>query len=145
VAATVVDGQGASFVAVQQWQHDFERFESMTTEEQDNTVGRRKKDNEELADAPSSAHVKRTAQESFDPQAFVLRRSMPWADNGAAGLMFVAFGKSFVTFEAQLSRMVGAIDGIADALFRFTRPISGAYFWCPPMRGVHIDLTAVGL
>lgn len=150
IEAAVVRGHGsgfdgASFVAVQQWVHDFDTFEAMTDESQDNAIGRRKADNEELADAPPSAHVKRTAQESFDPEAFVLRRSMPWADDSAAGLMFVAFGKSFAAFEAQLRRMVGAEDGIADALFRFTRPVSGAYFWCPPMKGFHIDLSAVGL
>ena len=39
--------------------------------------------------APESAHVKRTAQESFSPEAFVLRRSMPWADCGQAGLAFL--------------------------------------------------------
>ncbi|MCX7166452.1 MAG: Dyp-type peroxidase [Rhodocyclales bacterium] len=150
VGAALVRGQGsgfdgASFVAVQQWRHDFDSFESMTGEEQDLAIGRRKSDNEELDDAPPSAHVKRTAQESFDPEAFVLRRSMPWADDSAAGLMFVAFGKSFAAFEAQLRRMVGAEDGIADALFKFTRPVSGAYFWCPPMKGPHIDLSALGL
>ena len=32
--------------------------------------GRRHRDNEELDDAPPSAHVKRTAQESFTPEAF---------------------------------------------------------------------------
>ena len=117
----------------------------MTTEEQDNAIGRRKSDNEELGDAPPSAHVKRTAQESFDPEAFVLRRSMPWADGSAAGLVFVAFGKSFAAFEAQLRRMVGAEDGITDALFRFTRPVSGAYFWCPPMKEGRLDLSALGL
>lgn len=150
IAAAIVRGQGrgfdgASFVAVQQWLHDFDSFDAMSAAEQDNAIGRRKSDNEELDDAPPSAHVKRTAQESFDPEAFVLRRSMPWADAGAAGLMFVAFGKSFDAFEAQLRRMVGAEDGITDALFKFTRPISGAYFWCPPMKGSQIDLSALGL
>lgn len=150
LAAAIVRGQGsgldgASFVAVQQWLHDFDALEAMTAADQDNAVGRRKSDNEELADAPPSAHVKRTAQESFEPQAFVLRRSMPWADDKAAGLMFVAFGKSLAAFEAQLRRMVGAEDGIADALFRFTRPVSGAYFWCPPMKSGRLDLSALGL
>ena len=42
--------------------------------------------------------------------------------------MFVAFGHSFDAFEAQLTRMIGAGDGIPDALFRFTRPITGSYF-----------------
>ena len=44
---------------------------------------------------------------------------------------FVAFGKSFDAFEAQLRRMVGAEDGVTDALFQFTKPVFGSYFWCP--------------
>jgi putative iron-dependent peroxidase len=148
VAAAVVDGMGdeldgSTFAAVQQWVHDFERFESMSAKEQDNSIGRRKRDNQELGNAPPSAHVKRTAQESFTPEAFVVRRSMPWADATKAGLVFVAFGKSLDAFGAQLKRMVGEEDGIADALFKFTRPVSGAYFWCPPVRKGRLDLRAI--
>jgi len=149
-AAAVVRGQGAgldgaSFVAVQQWVHDFASFESMPSREQDNAVGRRKSDNKELSNAPAAAHVKRTAQESFSPEAFILRRSMPWADSTRGGLNFVAFGKSFDAFEAQLKRMVGAEDGISDAIYKFTKPVSGSYFWCPPMRNGKLDLRALGL
>lgn len=136
---------GSSFVAVQQWVHDFARFEAMAPAEQDNAIGRRRADNVELVDAPASAHVKRTAQESFEPAAFVLRRSMPWTDGVRSGLVFVAFGRSFDAFEAQLARMVGLEDGVTDALFRFTRPVTGSYFWCPPMKGGRIDLGAIGL
>jgi len=136
---------GSSFVAVQQWVHDLTRFESMSGLEQDHTIGRRKSDNQEIDDAPASAHVKRTAQESFEPEAFVLRRSMPWADATGEGLVFVAFGQSFQPFEALLRRMVGADDGIPDALFTFTRPISGHYFWCPPMHNGKLDLRALAL
>ena len=64
------------------------------SEDQDHHFGRRRSDNEELEDSPTWAHVKRTAQESFDPPAFMLRRSMPWMMSMQAGLMFVAFGKS---------------------------------------------------
>lgn len=136
---------GSSFVAVQQWVHDFDKFESMTPGEQDNSIGRRKSDNKELEEAPPAAHVKRTAQESFDPAAFVLRRSMPWADQQRAGLVFVSFGKSFDAFEAQLKRMEGIEDGISDALFKFTRPVSGSYFWCPPLKNERLDLSALSL
>lgn len=150
VAAAVVAGQGAgldggSFVAVQQWVHDLDRFAAMGGERQDLTFGRRKSDNEEIDEAPESAHVKRTAQESFDPEAFVLRRSMPWAGAREAGLVFVAFGHSLDAFEALLRRMVGAEDGIGDALFHFTRPRTGAYFWCPPLREGGLDFSALGL
>lgn len=149
VEAAIVSGRGAgldgsSFVAVQQWVHDLERFEAMPTEEQDRTIGRRKSDNEEIADAPASAHVKRTAQEEFDPEAFVLRRSMPWADESWEGLVFVSFGKSVDAFEALLKRMVGEDDGVSDALFRFTRPVTGSYFWCPPLVEGQLDLGALG-
>ena len=150
VKAAVAAGQGTgldggSFVAVQQWVHNLDTLEAMTTKEQDRTIGRRKRDNKELGKAPASAHVKRTAQESFDPTAFIVRRSMPWADAHQAGLVFVAFGKSFDAFDALLRRMVGADDGIVDALFTFTRPVSGSYFWCPPIKNGYLDLRTVGV
>jgi len=150
VEAAIVAGQGgtmdgSSFVAVQLWVHDFKVFDAMPSVAQDNAIGRRKSDNEELKDAPASSHVKRTAQESFEPEAFVLRGSMPWADGMRGGLNFVAFGKSFDAFEAQLKRMVGAEDGIADALFQFTVPVAGSYFWCPPMSDGKLDLRALEL
>ena len=148
--AALMAGQGAgidgsSFVAVQPWLHDFASFDAMSPPQQDDAIGRRRSDNEELDDAPPSAHVKRTAQESFDPEAFVLRRSMPWSDASRCGLVFVAFGRSFDAFEAQWRRMCGLEDGIVDALFRFTRPVGGAYFWCPPMHHGRLDLRALGL
>lgn len=145
VAGRGPGADGSSFVAVQQWVHDLELFESKPAGERDDIIGRRRSDNEELADAPESAHVKRTAQESFEPEAFVLRRSMPWADEFGAGLHFVAFGKSFDAFEAQLVRMIGAEDGIVDALFTFTRPASGAYFWCPPLDDGRLDLRLLNM
>lgn len=135
----------SSFVAVQRWQHDFGHFERMPAAEQDVVIGRRRIDNDEIDDAPASAHVKRTAQESFTPAAFVLRRSMPWTEGGRGGLMFVAFAASLDPFEAQLRRMLGIDDGIVDALFRFTRPESGAFFWCPAMRERRLDLAPLGI
>lgn len=134
---------GSSFVAVQQWQHDLDKFETFSVEQQDNIIGRRRSDNEELDDAPESAHVKRTAQESFSPEAFLLRRSMPWGNSLQAGLMFVAFGNSFDAFEAQLQRMIGKEDGIEDALFQFSRVLSGNYYWCPPIVQGQLNLTAI--
>ena len=80
VNAAIVRGvseamDGSSFVAVQQWLHDFDAFNALSDEAQDDAIGRHRESNEEF-DAPESAHVKRTAQESFDPEAFLLRRSL---------------------------------------------------------------------
>ncbi|MCW8962986.1 MAG: Dyp-type peroxidase [Gammaproteobacteria bacterium] len=136
---------GSSFIAIQQWVHDLTRFQSHSTESQDNMIGRRISDNEEIEDAPESAHVKRAAQEDFDPEAFVVRRSMPWSAADGEGLVFVAFGKNFNAFEALLNRMTGNEDGIVDALFDFTHPITGSYFWCPPAHKKRIDLSTLGI
>jgi porphyrinogen peroxidase len=136
---------GSSYVAAQQWLHDLDAFEALTDQIANQHFGRDRVTNEELDDSPESAHVKRTAQESFDPEAFLLRRSMPWMMSMQAGLQFVAFGQSFYAFEAQMRRMAGHDDGIVDAMFQISRPINGAYYWCPPMRGGKLDLRQLGL
>lgn len=150
IAVACVTGQGpgldgSSYVAVQQWVHDFEVFDEMSSTRQDNTIGRSVADNQELTAAPASAHVKRTAQENFTPAAYIVRRSMPWSDDMHAGLMFVAFGRSFTAFAALLQRMSGAEDGITDAVFQISRPVTGAYYWCPPVKNTKLDLSALGL
>lgn len=150
IEAAIAQGYGAgidgsSFAAVQQWLHDFPAFDAMSRSEQNDRIGREQDSNEELDDAPESAHVKRTAQEDFEPEAFVVRRSMPWSAGVDAGLVFLAFGRSFDAFEAQLRRMTGHDDGIIDGLFYFTRPLTGDYFWCPPMGEQGVDLSALDI
>lgn len=147
-AAVVTEGplKGSSFLAIQQWEHHLDAFNAKSPLERDHTFGRRISDNEEIEDAPESAHVKRTAQESFAPEAFMIRRSMPWSNGQQLGLVFTAFGHSFDAFEAVLARMVGEEDGVSDALFSFTRPLTGAYFWCPPIHeDGFLDLRALGV
>lgn len=144
LVAEGVDGTvGGSFAAIQQWQHDLKSFHALPSHETDHIMGRRLSDNEELDDAPISAHVKRTAQESFAPEAFIVRRSMPWIEGDRAGLMFLAFGFSLDAFEVQLRRMSGLEDGITDGLYRISRPITGGYYWCPPLKDGRLDLRAL--
>ena len=143
--ALVAEGPlaGASYVAVQRWVHDLDGFNARPKAERDDMIGRERDSNEELEDAPESAHVKRTAQEDFEPAAFMVRRSMPFADGVEQGLEFIAYGHSFAAFGASLRRMAGLDDGIVDALFRFSRPVTGGYYWCPPVRNGRLDLTAI--
>ena len=142
-AAIVADGPlaGSSFVAVQRWVHDLARFESFTERRRDEIIGRAAADNAELDDAPEFAHVKRTAQESFDPPAFMVRRSMPWAGADEEGLEFVAFVASLDRFDRMMRRMAGLEDGVVDGLFAFSRPVTGGHYWCPPAEGGRLDLS----
>ncbi len=119
-AAIIADGPlaGGSFVAVQRWVHD----------------------QSALASAPATAPVKRTAQESFGPPAFMLRRSMPYGGAREQGLYFVAYGADLDRFERMMRRMAGQDDGVVDALFRFSRPATGGYYWCPALTDGKLDL-----
>ncbi|MBS7325278.1 MAG: Dyp-type peroxidase [Thiopseudomonas sp.] len=130
---TAPDQLGGSYAAIQHWEHDLAYMQALPQQEQDHIIGRRLSDNEEIEDAPESAHVKRTAMEDFDPEAFVVRRSMPYIDGDTAGLVFLAFADTLDAFEVQLRRMIGLDDGITDGLFRFSRPVTGGYYWCPPV------------
>ncbi|MGR6871646.1 Dyp-type peroxidase [Pseudomonas sp. HK3] len=134
---------GASYVAVQQWQHDLAHFKAQSQDHQDETIGRRLSDNKEMDDAPESAHVKRTEQEAFDPDTFLLRRSMAYGEGVNAGLVFQSFSFSTQSYSKMLAKMVGEEDGIIDALFSFTRPVTGAFFWCPPMKDGQPDLSSI--
>ena len=58
-------------------------------------------------------------------------------------LLFVAFTRNLDVFDAQLQRMTGAEDGIVDGLFRFTRPMTGGFYWCPPVADGRLDLRAL--
>jgi putative iron-dependent peroxidase len=150
VAAAIVAGAGAgldggSFVAAQRWVHDLARLERLDGAARDALIGRAHDGNEELADAPPSAHVKRAAQESFAPPAFMLRRSLPWGDTREHGLYFVAYGATLDPFERVLRRMAGLDDGIVDGLARFTRAVSGGYYFCPPRAGGRLDLSRLGV
>jgi putative iron-dependent peroxidase len=151
-AAIVAPGAGAaaglagsSFVVVQRWVHDLDYFNSLSQSRRDNAIGRRMSDNEELEHAPRSAHVKRTAQEDFEPNGFMVRRSMSFAGERGKGLEFICYQAHLDTFERQMRHMAGLDDGIADALFLFSRPVTGGCYWCPPVRGGRPDLRILGL
>ena len=130
--ATAFARDGSSVMAVQLWEHDMAALDAMSGAEKNDCIGRDRDSNEELGDAPLSAHVKRTAQEDFDPEAFMLRRSMPWVDGRRTGLYFCCFAADCYPFRVQMRRMSGLEDHVRDGVFRFSRPETGAFYWCPP-------------
>jgi putative iron-dependent peroxidase len=151
VKAAIVAGRGdgadgGSFVAVQRWVHDLDAVERMTPEVRARAIGRDRETNAELDDAPASAHVRRTDQESFVPDGHIVRRSMPYGGvrDHDRGLYFVAYGESLDRFERQLRRMAGQEDGVLDGLLSFTRAVTGGYYFCPPLRAGRLDLRPPG-
>ncbi|MGA8033207.1 MAG: hypothetical protein WCB48_12505 [Casimicrobiaceae bacterium] len=58
---------------------------------------------------------------------------------------FIAYGESLDRFERVMRRTAGLDDGIVDGLFTISRPVNGAYYWCPPGAGAKLELRALGL
>jgi putative iron-dependent peroxidase len=136
---------GSSFLAIQKWKHDFDALKSMSSPIKEEYIGRSLTDNKKLKSLEMHSHVKRTEQRSFKPEAIIKRSSMPWSDGLEGGLMFAGFSSSFYAFETQLRNMIGLNDNIVDGLFRFSAPLTGSYFWCPPFRTGKLDLSILGI
>lgn len=133
VGAEQADAAGSSFALVQRWLHFRDRFHGLSGTERDHVIGRGVETDEELEDAPPSAHVRRTEQESYEPPAFIFRRSMPWGDGRRHGLQFIAFMSNLDKADRLLERMVGATDDVADAILGHTQAETGGYYYVPPV------------
>jgi porphyrinogen peroxidase len=121
-------GEGGTILLLQKWVHDADAWESLSVSEQGDVIGRSKDDGTELDDKPPDSHVARTDQDRFGK---IFRRNMPFGTVTEHGTMFVGFSADQHRFTAMLESMAGAADGTRDALTRFTRPLTGAYYFVP--------------
>jgi putative iron-dependent peroxidase len=127
---------GGSYVAIQRYIHDLERWQKLDDREQERIIGRTKRTSVELPKTkkPDTAHISRVVIERDGKELQILRQSYPWGTVREAGLYFVAYTKSLDIFDLMLSRMMGATDdGRHDRLMEFSRAVTGATFFAPSM------------
>jgi putative iron-dependent peroxidase len=128
---------GGSYVAVQRYIHNLDRWRQLDDREQEQIIGRTKRGSVELrrTKKPPTAHISRVVIERDGAELQILRQSYPWGTVREAGLYFIAYTKSLDIFELMLSRMVGtAGDGLHDRLMDFSRPVTGATFFVPSVQ-----------
>jgi putative iron-dependent peroxidase len=63
---------------------------------------------------------------------------MPYGTVTDHGTMFVGFSAEQERLAAMLRSMAGLIDGVRDALTTYARPLSGAYYFVPSIRGLRV-------
>ena len=139
-AALVPDGQpgaGGSHVLAMRWVHDLDAFEALPIPEQERVIGRTKAASIELEDdaKPPTAHIARVEiEDAAGNELPIYRRSVPFGTVAEHGLYFVAFSADRSRFDIMLARMFGTDgDGRHDRLTDFSRPVSGAYYYAPPL------------
>lgn len=121
-------GAGGTILLLQKWVHDAVAWESLPIESQEAVIGRTKLDSVELEDRPPDSHVASTDQERFGK---IFRRNMPYGTVTDHGTMFVGFSAEQRPLSTMLESMAGLAGGDRDALTRYTRPLTGAYYFVP--------------
>jgi porphyrinogen peroxidase len=126
-------GAGGTVLLLQKWVHDAAVWEALPVAEQERVIGRTKPDSVELEDKPATSHVARTDQDDF---GHIFRRNMPYGTVTDHGTMFVGFASERKPLEAMLESMAGLDGGERDALTRYTRPLTGAYYFVPSIESL---------
>ncbi|GLR10553.1 peroxidase [Mixta theicola] len=125
---------GGSYVFTQRWEHNLSQLQRLPIAKQEQIIGRTKLSNEELADdaRPATSHVSRVDLKENGQGLKILRQSLPYGTaSGTNGLYFIAYCATLYNIEQQLLSMFGERDGKYDAMLRFTKPVSGAWWFAP--------------
>jgi putative iron-dependent peroxidase len=121
-------GEGGSVLLLQQWEHDAANWIALSAAEQEQVIGRRKVDSEELDPRPDTSHVARTDQDRFGR---IFRRNIGYGTLTEHGTIFVGFSRDRGRLDAMLDSMAARGGGGRDRLTDFARAVTGAYYFVP--------------
>ena len=131
------DFKGGSYAFVQKYIHNMNEWNSISTEEQEKVIGRRKFDDLELGDdeKPENAHNAVTNIEDEEGNELkIVRANMPFANPGKRefGTYFIGYASTFGTTRRMLENMfIGDPVGNYDRLLDFSTAVTGTLFFVP--------------
>ncbi|MBV7404061.1 Dyp-type peroxidase [Enterobacter sp. ENT03] len=136
--AVIKDGvdAGGSYVFVQRWEHNLKQLNRMSVPDQEMMIGRTKVANDEIDGdvRPVTSHLSRVDLKENGKGLKIVRQSLPYGTaSGTHGLYFCAYCARLYNIEQQLLSMFGDTDGKRDAMLRFTRPVTGGYYFAPSL------------
>jgi porphyrinogen peroxidase len=138
VGAEDVAFAGGSYVIVQKYLHDLDKWNALSTEAQERIIGRTKLSDIELDDSvkPTSAHSALTTIVENGKEIKILRDNMPFGRvaQGEFGTYFIGYSRSPHTIEQMIENMfVGRPPGNYDRLLDFSRAVTGSLFFAPSL------------
>jgi putative iron-dependent peroxidase len=126
-------GAAGSVLLLQKWKHNTSQWEALPVKQQELIMGRTKPDSIELENKPEDSHVARTDQDEFGN---IFRRNMPYGKVDDHGTVFVGFCADQKPLAKMLDSMAGLLTGTRDALTRYTRPLTGSYYFVPSVESL---------
>jgi len=121
-------GEGGSVLLLQEWEHDVIQWETLPIPEQEQVMGRRKLQGDELEPRPETSHVARTDQDQFGR---IFRRNIGYGTLTRHGTIFVGFSRDRARLDAMLDSMIARRGGRRDRLTDFAHALTGAYYFVP--------------
>jgi putative iron-dependent peroxidase len=131
------DHPAGSYVIVQKYLHDLHAWDSLSTENQELIIGRRKLSDVELSDdeQPDYSHVAlNTIVDEDGADREILRDNMPFGSpaRDEFGTYFIGYSRDPGITETMLEHMfVGSPTGNYDRILDFSTPVTGALFYAP--------------
>jgi len=130
------DFAGGSYVVVQKYLHPLSAWQGLSTEQQEQIIGRTKADNVELDDAVSGQKSHKTLATITDEagEHDIVRDNMPFGSpgSGAFGTYFIGYSRHLWVIEKMLERMfIGDPPGLHDRLLDFSTAETGTAFFVP--------------
>lgn len=127
---------GGSYVTVQRYVTDFDRWNALPVADQELVFGRSKVENIEMDDdeKPSNAHIALNVIEDADGNSLqIVRDNMPYGEAaGEKGTYFIAYSKTPEITDRMLSNMfIGDPVGNYDRLLDFSTAVTGTEFFAP--------------
>lgn len=124
-----------SFVVVQKWLYTGSRQKGRSIKNMDAFFTGRLTSESSGPKNTIEMEIDRIRPDTKAEEGYMLRRCLAFGERyGEAGLYSVAYGNSLLVYETTLKRMLGQIDGVLDPLLQVSRPITGGYYWCPPIK-----------
>lgn len=127
---------GGSYVIIQKYLHDMEKWNAIPVERQEMIIGRKKLSDIELADevkAPYAHNVLTNISENGQ-QIQILRDNMPFGTigKGEFGTYFIGYARAPGRIEQMLNNMfIGNPPGNYDRVLDVSRAVTGCLFFVP--------------
>jgi len=137
IGAEDPDFSGGSYLVVQKYLHDLAAWHSLSTEQQERIMGRRKADDVEREDDDGvqlSHKSLATITDDDGTEHDILRDNMPFGRPGRSefGTYFVGLAADLSVIERMLTRMfVGVPPGQHDRLLDFSTAVTGGVYFVP--------------
>jgi putative iron-dependent peroxidase len=129
------DFTGGSYLHIQRYQHNMQKWQLLPISKQQHIIGRNKTDNVLLDSAELASDSDTACAQSATPNknnSAMLTQNMPYGDICTQGLYFVSCASSPQPFIKLLqSRVVGDEEGNYDKLLDYTTAETGGAFFAP--------------